>query len=66
MRACTEDFLAKVTEGVVHGVYKVMTRSSFSVIQRQQESGDILPLHHNLAYEPQTVVEGLGCFDQRP
>ena len=28
---CAEEFLAVVTEGVVHSVYKVVTRPSFSV-----------------------------------
>ena len=32
IRACTNEFLATITEGVVHGVYKVVTRSSFTVI----------------------------------
>ena len=32
MRACADEFLAMVTEGLVHGVRKVVTRSSFSVI----------------------------------
>ena len=31
IRACTDEFLATVTEGVVHGVYKVMTQSSFGL-----------------------------------
>ena len=31
MRTCTDEFLALVTEGVVHGVYKFVTRSSFGV-----------------------------------
>ena len=30
--ACADEFLATVTEGVVQGVYKVMTWSSFGVI----------------------------------
>ena len=30
-RTCTDKFLAAVSEGVVHGVYKVVTRSSFRV-----------------------------------
>ena len=30
-RACGDEFFAKVTEGVVHVVYKVLTRSSFDV-----------------------------------
>ena len=29
MQECTEEFVATVTEGVAHGVYKVVTRSSF-------------------------------------
>ena len=33
MRACTDEFLATVNEGVVHGVYKVVTRSVFGVIR---------------------------------
>ena len=33
------NFRATVTEGVVHGVYTVVTRSSFGVIQRHQTSG---------------------------
>ena len=31
MRACADEFLAMVTEGVIHGVYKVVTQSSFGV-----------------------------------
>ena len=29
MQACADEFLATVTEGVVHSVYKVLTWSSF-------------------------------------
>ena len=29
--ACADEFLVTVTEGVVHGVYKVVTRLSFGV-----------------------------------
>ena len=29
--ACADEFLAMVTEGVVHGVYKVVTWSSYGV-----------------------------------
>ena len=34
-----EEFLATVTEGVIHGVYKVVIRSSFRLIgdRRQEE-----------------------------
>ena len=31
MQACADEFFATVTEGVVHGVYEVITQSSFSV-----------------------------------
>ena len=31
MQACVDEFLAMVTEGVVHGVYKVVTRLSFGL-----------------------------------
>ena len=31
---CTYEFLTTVTEGVGHGVYKVVSRSSFGVIQQ--------------------------------
>ena len=39
MQACADGFLATLTEGVVHGEYKVVTRSSFSVTQRHKVSG---------------------------
>ena len=39
MRACTDEFLAMVSEGVVNGVYNVVTWSSFSVTQRHKVSG---------------------------
>ena len=38
-RACSHNFLTTVTEGVVHGVSKVVARSSFSVIRRHKASG---------------------------
>ena len=38
MRACSDEFLATVTEGVVHGVYKVVTRLSFSVTRWHEVS----------------------------
>ena len=31
MRACTDEFLATVIEGVVHGVYEVVSQLSFGV-----------------------------------
>ena len=54
-QACIDEFLARVTEGVVDSVYKVMTRSSFGVIQRHEVSGGtwtflhcVTMLHTNL------------------
>ena len=38
-RACTDKFLAMVSEGVVHCVYKVVTWSSFGVTRRHKASG---------------------------
>ena len=32
IQVCADEFLATVTEGVVHGVNKVVTRSSFGAI----------------------------------
>ena len=37
VQAYKEEFLAMVTEGVVHGLYKVVTRPSFCVDRRQVE-----------------------------
>ena len=37
-RACTYEFLSTVAEGMVNGVYKVVIRLSFSVIQRHKVS----------------------------
>ena len=50
-RACRDEFLATVSEGVVHGVYKVMTRSSFRVS---------FATVSQLLCEPRRVVEQLG------
>ena len=38
---CTHEFLTTVTEGVVNGVHKVVTRLSFGVIQGHKVSGGI-------------------------
>ena len=38
MRVCTDEFLATVTEGVLHGICKVVTRSSFGVIWQHKVS----------------------------
>ena len=57
MRACTDEFLAMVTEGVVHSVQKVVTWSCFSVTW-QVELVDISQLCHNFIYEPHTVADG--------
>ena len=45
-QACAGKFLATVTEGVVHGVYKVVTRSSVGVIQRHTASGGTWTVRH--------------------
>ena len=39
MQECADEFLATVTEGVAHDVYKVVTRSSLGVTQRHKASG---------------------------
>ena len=31
LRVCIDEFLAKVTKGVIHCIYKVVTQSSFGV-----------------------------------
>ena len=33
IRVFADEFLATVTEGLVHGVYKVVTRSSFNIMR---------------------------------
>ena len=43
---CADEFLATVAEGVVHSVYKVVTRSSFSVIRQHKASGGIWSFRH--------------------
>ena len=45
---CADKFLATVTEGVVHAVYKVVTRSSFGVTQQHKVSGGTWTLHHGV------------------
>ena len=39
-RACTDEFLANIPEGIVHSVHKVVTQSSLSVTWRHKASGD--------------------------
>ena len=46
MQLCTNEFLAEVTEGVVHGVHKVVTQSSFGVTQRHKASGGKWTFRH--------------------
>ena len=46
MRACTDEFLAMVIEGVVHSVYKVVTQSSFSVVRRHKVSESTWMFRH--------------------
>ena len=45
-RACTDEFLAMVTEGVVHSVCKVVTRLSFGAIRQHKASGGIWAYLH--------------------
>ena len=46
VRACVDEFLSMVTKGVVHGVPKVVTPSSFSVIQPHKVSGGTWTPYH--------------------
>ena len=66
MQACADEFLAMVTEGIVHGVYKIVTRSSFGVTWHHKASVGIgiSSLCHNFTYEPHMVVEGKGRVAQ--
>ena len=57
MIAYADEFLARVSEGVVHGVYKVVAQSSFSIIRQQKVSGGkrttghrVTTLHTNLRW----------------
>ena len=38
--ACTDEFLAMETDGVVHSVFTVVTRLSFGVTWQHKASGD--------------------------
>ena len=68
-QACTDQFLATVTEGVVHGVYKLVTKSSFSLIWRHKVSQSkwifchcITRLGTNLGwYKPRTTAGHTTC-----
>ena len=46
MLTCTDEFLATVTEGVVHGVYKVVTGSSIGVARQHKVSGGKWMFHY--------------------
>ena len=46
MQACKDEVLAKVTEGVVQGVHKVVTRLSFSVTWRHKAIGGKWTFRH--------------------
>ena len=63
MQIHPDEFLAMVTEGVVHGVYKVVTWSPFGVTWRHKASGKWM-FCHCVIYEPNTVVEGQGHVTQ--
>ena len=58
MRACTDEFLSTVTEGVVHGVYKVVAQPSFGITLKHKASGgkwafrhSVRRLHTNLRWQ---------------
>ena len=40
MRSCADEFLATIIEGIVQGLYMVVTKLSFGVIWRHKASGD--------------------------
>ena len=46
MQACADEFIATITEGVVIGVYNVMTWSSFDVIRQHKVSGGTWMFRH--------------------
>ena len=45
-QACTDKFLTTVTEGVVHGIYKGGSLSSFGVPRQHKVSGGKWTFHH--------------------
>ena len=65
MPACSDEFLARVTEGVVHGVYKVITQSVFGVTQRVEVNG-----HFETVSQGRIRTSGssqmTGAFHQMP
>ena len=65
MQACIDEFLDMVTEGAVHGVYKVVTRVSFGVTWRHKARGGTWMFYHCVTWSHtnfRTAVEGLGHF----
>ena len=58
MRACADEFLAEVTECVVYGVTKVVTRPSFSLIPRHRASRGKWMFHHCVT----RLHMSLGCL----
>ena len=60
---CRYEFLTMVTEGVVHGVHKVVNQSSFGVIPSfhlTATEGELrlLHSHQRLEYCHSTVIDG--------
>ena len=59
------NLLLLVTEGVVHRVYKVITRSSFSVTRRHKASGGKWTFHHCVTTSHTNMLaEGQSRFVQ--
>ena len=59
IRACIDEFLATVTEGVVHSVYKVVSQSVD--IRRVEVNGHFATVSQG-RIQTLTIVEELGCF----
>ena len=55
-RGFADKFLAVVTEGVVHGVHKVVTRSPFGVIWQHRPSGGKRPFRHSVTRSQMNLV----------
>ena len=64
MQACADEFLAMVTEGVIHGVCKVVTPWSFSIIRQHKASGCKWMFCHCVTTSHRMLVEGQGRFTQ--
>ena len=65
---CTDEFFATVTEGVVYGVYKLVTRLYFCVTRRHKVSGGIgcFATVSQGRIPTSMIVERQGYFAQCP